>query len=146
MRFCASEQEEIGDNYKIVWTMGHRSIGSVFKARHSLSGTFRAVKVLNKVNLNEESRHKLTQEVEILKSLDHQVSLRFLKYSRTIRRSESWQSSAQAANYSTRSWHLRAFPRKRRIIPLPTDVVGSGVPQQGHSPPGPEAWEYFIFF
>ena len=72
-------QGEIGDNYEIVSTWGHRSFGSVFKARHNLSGTFRAVKVLNKVNLNEESRHKLMQEVEILKSLDHPGILRIFE-------------------------------------------------------------------
>ena len=69
--FVHLNQGEIGDNYDIVSTIGHGSFGYVFKARHNLSGSFRAVKVLNKVNLNEEFRNKLMQEVEILKSLDH---------------------------------------------------------------------------
>ena len=35
--------------------------------------------MLNKVNFNEESRHKLMQEVEILKSLDHPSILKIFE-------------------------------------------------------------------
>jgi calcium-dependent protein kinase len=58
-------------SYIIVSPLGKGSFGCVYEAKHKLSNSYRAVKVLKKENMTEKTRIKLLQEVEILKSLDH---------------------------------------------------------------------------
>ncbi|OMJ66944.1 hypothetical protein SteCoe_36044 [Stentor coeruleus] len=62
---------DIETTYTIVSALGKGSFGCVYKAKHKLTNSYRAVKVLKKENLNDDTRKKLLQEVEILKTLDH---------------------------------------------------------------------------
>lgn len=57
--------------YTIVGTIGKGSFGRVYKVKHKLTGDPRAVKVLSKENLNDQSLSKLMFEVDILRALDH---------------------------------------------------------------------------
>ena len=53
--------------------------GSVFKAKHKLSGLDVAVKVLNKAFLDDEEARLLRKEVEMLSLLDHPNVLRIIE-------------------------------------------------------------------
>ena len=69
-------QGSVENTYTITNLLGKGSFGFVYKAKHKFSDSFRAVKVLKKENLNDATRKKLLQEVEILKTLDHPNILR----------------------------------------------------------------------
>jgi calcium-dependent protein kinase len=58
-------------SYTIVSSLGKGSFGCVYKAKHKITDSYRAVKVLKKENFSEDCRKKLLQEVDILKDLDH---------------------------------------------------------------------------
>jgi calcium-dependent protein kinase len=69
--FVQFKQENIENSYLIISLLGKGSFGCVYKAQHRLTQTYRAVKVLKKLNLEVNARNKLLSEVEIMKSLNH---------------------------------------------------------------------------
>jgi calcium-dependent protein kinase len=60
--------------------LGKGAFGEVRKAKHNKSGLIRAVKIINKGDLNYHELSVIKDEVAILKSLDHPNILRVLEY------------------------------------------------------------------
>ena len=52
----------------------------VRKAQNKITGVQRAVKIINKVSLNEEEKQKLRNEVNILRNLDHPNILKVYEF------------------------------------------------------------------
>lgn len=69
--FVQFKKENIENSYIIISALGKGSFGCVYKAQNKLSNELRAVKVLQKKNLDSANRKALLGEVEILKSLNH---------------------------------------------------------------------------
>lgn len=69
--FVQHKKAPVESQYTIISLLGKGSFGFVYKAKHKYSESFRAVKVLKKESLDQNSAKKLMHEVEILKSLDH---------------------------------------------------------------------------
>lgn len=83
--FVQYKKENIENSYLIISLLGKGSFGCVYKAQNKLTQALRAVKVLKKLNLDENVRTKLLYEVEILKSLNHPNILKvFEVYEDTI--------------------------------------------------------------
>lgn len=69
--FVHIKKENIENSYIIISALGKGSFGCVYKAQKKLTNELRAVKVLQKKNLDSVNRKALLEEVEILKSLNH---------------------------------------------------------------------------
>ena len=57
--------------------------GAVYKAKHKITGKFRAVKKIIKKKMSQHQQELLRNEVEILKSLDHPNILQLYEFSET---------------------------------------------------------------
>ncbi|XP_045077800.1 serine/threonine-protein kinase MARK2 isoform X2 [Coregonus clupeaformis] len=66
----AEETPHIG-NYRLLKTIGKGNFAKVKLARHVLTGTEVAVKIIDKTQLNSSSLQKLFREVRIMKLLNH---------------------------------------------------------------------------
>ena len=67
---------KITDFYHITDILGKGTFGEVRKAVNIKSGTERAVKILSRTNMTDHQLKKLTEEINILKLLDHPNILR----------------------------------------------------------------------
>eukprot|EP00729_Bicosta_minor_P002963 gene2963-26851_t len=74
--FAQGIPEEMGmqqtiDNYRIGKTIGKGNFAKVKLAVHVMTGVEVAIKIIDKLNLNEDSLSKLWREVKIMKVMDH---------------------------------------------------------------------------
>lgn len=67
--FVRKKSGKINMEYKLQGGLGKGGFGEVRKAVHKQSGIKRAVKLIKKVDLDEEEKERLINEVELLKKL-----------------------------------------------------------------------------
>lgn len=70
MRLAAGRREQVG-KYKLIKTIGKGNFAKVKLAKHQPTGRKVAIKIIDKTQLNETSKHKLRREVHIMKTIDH---------------------------------------------------------------------------
>jgi calcium-dependent protein kinase len=63
------EEGSYTESYEVEKTLGEGTFGKVVKVRHKVTGQFRAMKIIDKIN--SESDMDIRNEIEILKTLDH---------------------------------------------------------------------------
>ena len=85
MKVCKSDfiretQGKFGDFYRIGKALGLGSFGEVRKCESKLTGTVRAVKILNKTSLKERDVLRFHYEIELLRELDHPNIIKVFEY------------------------------------------------------------------
>ena len=70
----------IKDTYKITSCIGRGAYGEVRKCQHKETKTQRAVKIINKNCLEEEEKHKMLTEIDILRKMDHPNILKLYEF------------------------------------------------------------------
>lgn len=78
--FVKENTGNIKDFYKISSCIGRGAYGEVRKCLHKETKALRAVKIINKKYLGEETKKKLLGEIEILKKCDHPNILKLYEF------------------------------------------------------------------
>ena len=75
--------EEVGPPIPLVLWLNSFLLGAygeVRKCQHKETKALRAVKIINKKNLEEEEKEKLLNEIQILKQMDHPNILKLYEF------------------------------------------------------------------
>ena len=87
-QFVSRRKDKISKHYSIRSALGSGGYGEVFLAKHKQSGAERAIKVIEKAKWNSHENDAVINEFNIVKDLDHPVSL-LLYYCQTKSISQS---------------------------------------------------------
>jgi calcium-dependent protein kinase len=72
-------EDSVENHYTIVGkSLGEGSFGKVYKVKHNKTGTVRAMKVISKVNSNNDK--EIENEINILKTIDHQKVVKIFEF------------------------------------------------------------------
>ena len=74
-QFVSHRTDKVSKHYSIKSALGSGGYGEVFLATHKESGTERAIKVIDKAKWNSSENEAVINEFNIVKDLDHPVSL-----------------------------------------------------------------------
>ena len=69
--FVSEKKTKITNDYDILNTIGQGGYGSVKKVVHKITGEVRAMKMIKKESCDESYLKSLTNEINILRQLDH---------------------------------------------------------------------------
>ena len=82
--------ELINDTYKVEFFIGQGSFGEVYRVRHKYFDDFQVMKVLKKVNINEESVNEIANEGKILSKLTHPNIVRVFEVNTFIKNNNQY--------------------------------------------------------